>query len=268
MILLFSLSCTAKASQFSTVSFTYWYMEGSLEFHEEAHPTDTITYNLTIVAYIDVTIFNLTLKISGLVGEKWQTLHTEQITAYPMTIGENFTRQIIFTVPQNTSERLYCVIEASTDKGFSKTAFYATYVRTITYDELLNLYNELLVNYSTLQDDYNQLLTNYDALNLTYSSLVAEHGTMQTNYNSLNSSYESLMASYNSLTTVYDSLQEFYTYIKTKYDASIGELNIIRNLMYIFIITTVIFVATTIYLRKKAPYIILRKETTVKPDKE
>jgi len=243
-------------------------MEGSLEFHEEAHPTDTITYNLTIVAYIDVTIFNLTLKISGLVGEKWQTLHTEQITSYPMTIGENFTRQIIFTVPQNTSERLYCVIEASTDKGFGKTAFYATYVRTITYDELLNLYNELLVNYSTLQDDYNQLLTNYDALNLTYSSLVAEHGTMQTNYNSLNSSYESLMASYNSLTTVYDSLQEFYTYIKTKYDASIGELNIIRNLMYIFIITTVIFVATTIYLRKKAPYIILRKETTVKPDKE
>ena len=268
LLLSLSLSPTAKASQLSTVSFTYGYIGGSLEFQEEAHPTDTITFDLTIVAYVDVTIFNFTLTISGLVGEKWQTLHTEQIISYSMIQDENLTRQIMVTLPQNTSERIYCIIEASTDWGFSKTDFHATYIRTITYDELLNLYNELLVNHSTLQADYDQLLTDYDALNSTYSSLVAEYGAMQTNYNSLNSSYESLMASYNSLTSDYESLQEDYTYIKTKYDASIGELNIVRSLMYIFGITTVIFVATTVYLRKKAPYIIVRKETAIKPDKE
>lgn len=268
MTLLLSLSRTAEASQLSTVSFRYGFIGGSLEFPEEAHPTDTIMHNLTIVAYDDVTLSNFTLRISGLVGEKWQTLETEQIISHFMIQGENLTRQIEIYLPPNTSERLYCSIEASTDKGFGKTAFYATYVRTITYDELLNLYNDLLVNYGTLQDDYNQLLSNYDALNLTYGSLVAEYDTMQTNYNSLNSSYESLMANYTSLVTNYDSLQEFYTYIKTKYDASIGELNIVRNLMYIFGITTVIFAATTVYLRKKAPYILLRKETAVKPDKE
>ena len=268
MALLSRLNSTAKASQFSTVSFMYGYIEGSLEFCEEAYPTSTITYNLSIAAYLDVTIYNLTLRISGLVGEKWQTLHTEQIISYYLKQGENLTRQITVTLPQNTSERLYCIIEASTDKGFGKTAFYATHVRTITFDELLNLNNELLVNYSTLQADYNQLLTDYDALNLTHVSLVAEYSSMQTNYNVLNSSYESLMASYNSLTFNYDSLQESHTYIKTKYDTSIGELNIVRTLMYIFTITTVIFVATTVYFRKKAPYLVLRKETTVKPDKE
>ena len=268
MTLLLSLSGTAKASQISTVSFMYGYIGGSLEFHEEAHPTSTITYNLTVVAYLDVTIYNLTLRISGLVKEKWQTLLTEQIISYSMTEDENFTRQIIVTLPHDTSERLYCIIEASTDKGFGKTAFYATYVRTITYDELIGLYDKLLTNYSTLQADYDQLLTNYDALNLTHSSLVSEYGSMQTNYNLLNSSYDSLMTSYDLLTFNYDSLQEDYTYIKTKYDASLGELNIVRTLMYIFTITTVIFVATTVYFRKKAPYVVLRKETAIKPDKE
>ena len=119
-----------------------------------------------------------------------------------------------------------------------------------------------------MQADYNQLLTDHDALNFTYNSLVAEHSSMQTNYNVLNSSYESLTASYNSLTLNYDSLQEDHTYIKTKYDASIGELNIVRTLMYIFAITTAIFVATTVYFRKKAPYLVLRKETAIKPDEE
>ena len=268
MTLLSSLSSTAKASQFSTVSFTYGYLGGSLEFREEAYPTSTITHNLTIVAYLDVTIYNLTLRISGLVGEEWQTLNTEQIISYSLKQGKNLTRQMMVTLPQNTSERLHCVIEASTDKGFGKTAFYSTHVRTINYEELSNLYNELLVNYSTLQADYNQLLTDHDSLNLTYSSLVAEHSLMQTNYNILNSSYEFLTVSYNALTLNYDSLQEDHTYIKTKYDASIAELNIFRTLMYIFAITTAIFVATTVYFRKKAPYLVLRKETSIKPDEE
>lgn len=258
----------AKASHSSIVSFMYGIIGGSLEFPEEALPNDTVSYNLTIVAYVDVTIYNFTVKISGLVGEKWQTLNTEQIISHSLVQDENLTRQIIVTLPQNTSERLHCVIEASTDKGFGKTTFYATYVRTISYNELSDSYDELLINYSTIYADYNKLLTDYDILNSTYDSIVAEHDIMQTNYNSLNSSYEILIANHNSLLFSYDSLQEQYSYIKTKYDASLAELNIVRNLMYIFTITTVIFIATTAYFRRKAPYIVLRKETAIKPNKE
>ena len=268
MTLLLSLSSTAKASQIGTFSFMYGYIGGSLEFDEEAYPTSTITYNLTVMAYLEVTIYNLKVEISGLVKEKWQTMHTEQIISYSMVEDENFTRQMIITLPYDTSGRLRCVIEASTDKGFGKATFYATHVRTITYDELTALYDELLTNYSTLQTDNDQLLTSYVALNATHSSLVSEYGSMQTDYDLLNSSYDSLVTSYDSLTSNYDSLQEDYAYVKTKYDGSLGELNIVRILMYVFTVTTIVFVATTLYFKKKSPYVVLRKETAIKPDDE
>ena len=57
-------------------------------------------------------------------------------------------------------------------------------------------------------------------------------------------------------------------YVKRNFDASNGELSVVRILMYIFGITTVIFAATTIYFRRKAPYIVLRKETAMKTDEK
>lgn len=268
MGLLLSLFGTAKASQFGIISFTHGNIGVTFEFQEEVHPASTVTNNLNLTAYLDATIYNLTLRISGLVAEKWLVLQTEAILSRSMTQGENFTTPIMVNLPQNTSGQLYCTIDISTaDKGLGRIAFYTTYVRSTTYDELLSLYNELLVNYNTLQADYNEVLTNYTALNSTYLSLVKDYNSIQTNYDALNSSYESLNASYNSLTLTYDSLREDYNYIKTKYDAALGELTIVRPLMYVFAITTVIFVAATIYFRKKAPYIVVSKETTTKTDK-
>lgn len=265
MILLSSLGRAAKASQFNTVFFTYGFVWGSIEFPEEAHPADTITCNLTISAYIDVNVYNFTLEISGLTGEKWQSLRTQIISQY-IKQGENLTTSVTVTLPQNTSERLRYTVEASTDKGFGKGIFYATYVRATTYDQLSSLYDALLLNHTMLLADYDQLLTKYNTLNLTYSSLASEYYAIQARYNSLNFSYESLNASYSSLTSSYGTLQQDYAYLKGKYDASIGELNIVRNLMYVFGITTVVLAAATIYFRKKAPYILLRKETAAKPD--
>jgi hypothetical protein len=258
------LGPVAKASRSSTTSFTYGFVWGSIEFPEETHPLDTITCNLTIGAYIDVKIYNFTLDISGFTGQNWRTFGTEQIISYNLAQDENLTSQIIITVPQNTSEKLHYVIEASTDKGFGKTAFYATNVITITYEELSDLYNKLLTNNTALQVDYNQLLTNYTTINQTYSSLLREYNATHTTCNLLNSSYESLKANYSSLKSNYDSLQEHFAYVEAKYDSSTGELSIVRYLMYVFGVTTVILAATTIYFRKKAPYIVVRKDTAAK----
>lgn len=264
--LLLSLSHISEASQFSTVSFAYGYIWGSLEFPEEAHSGDSFTCNLTIGAYIDVDIYNFTLAISGLVGEKRQTLHTEPILSRHLTQGENFTSPVMVTLPQNMSERLHYVIEASTDKGFGQTAFYGTYVRPISYNELSALYDGLLANYTVLRVDYNHTLEKYYTLNTTYSSLAEEYDTIRGNIDTLNASYRSLVGSYNSLTSAFDSLQQHYDYIKALYDSSAGELNIVRILMFVFGITTAILAATTIYFRKKAPYIVLRKETATKTE--
>lgn len=268
MTVLIVLCQTAKALDSSTASFTYGYIWGSLEFPEEAHPTETVTCNLTIGAYIDVDIYNFTLGISGLVGQGWQLLRVEQILSRHMAQGENLSVSVMAVLPQNTSASLHYVVEASTDKGFGKTAFYATYVRSSTYSELSNAYNELQINNSKLQQDYSQLFGSYEILNLTLQSLTSQISNLQALYNSLNSSYGSLNVSYNSLRSDHDSLQENYDYIKGKYDSSVAELGIVRNLMFGFGIATVILAATTLYFRKKAPYIVLRKETAVKPDNQ
>lgn len=268
MVLLLTPSLVARASQLNVVSFTHGYIWGSLEFPEEAYPSSTITCNLTVGAYVDVNIYNLTVEISSLTGENWQILSTEPILSYYMAQSANLTRQIMVTLPQNTSGRLHYDIVASTDKGFGETDFYATYVRTLTYDALSSLYGGLLTNYSMLRADYDGLLINYSALNAAYTSLAAEFNAMQAGYNSLNSRYEILIANNTMLNSSYDSLQEHYDLTEARYDASTGELNIVRNLMYVLGVTTVIFVAATIYFRRKAPYIVVRKETAVQPENE
>lgn len=225
------LGPVVKASQSDTATFTFGFVWGSVVFPDEAHPLDTITCNLTVGAYIDVSIYNFTLRVSGFAGQDRRTFGTEQIASYDLAQGQNLTRQLVLTLPQSTSGKLNYALEASTDKGFGSTAFDGTNVFAITYGELSDRYNELLANQTTMQANYNELMSNYT-----------------------------------SLKSDYDSLQQHATYLEGKYDASTAELTIVRYLMYALGVTTVILAATTVYFRKKAPYIVLRKETTAKPD--
>jgi hypothetical protein len=261
-VIVLVVSCQmVKASDSGVVSFTYGYIWGLLEFPEEVHLTDTVTCNLTIGAYIDVDVYNFTLSISGLVGQSWQMLRVEQILSRHMIQGENISLSVMVVLPQNTSASLHYVVEVSTDKGFGKTAFYSTYIRAFSY-------SELEIDNSKLQQDYSQLFGSYEDANLTLQSLTKQYGNLQTAYNSLNSSYRSLNATDNSLRSDYDSLQQNYEYVKEKYDSSLAELGIVRILMFGFGIATVILAVATVYFRKKAPYIVVRKETAVQPDNQ
>ena len=108
----------------------------------------------------------------------------------------------------------------------------------ILSDEMLVCCYELLTKYNKL---YSELQGNYDALEASYDNL-------QTDYTIMNSRYNSLNSSYNELTS--------------KHEAIIGELNYIRNLMYVFIITTLIFIASTAYLAMRRPKAKPKVETT------
>jgi len=66
------------------------------------------------------------------------------------------------------------------------------------------------------------------------------------NYTELQSKYDNLVASYNSSQTELDDLQ-------SKYNALTNELNITRNIMYAFLITTIVFIATTLYIVIRKP---------------
>ena len=137
--------------------------------------------------------------------------------------------------------------ELSWQDQYREGAFRVTYLRNKPYEDLQVAYNQLLADYNSLLSNYNQLLADYDSLQTGYNNLQADYSTLQTNYNSLNSTYQSLLSGYSSLQTSFNEL-------KSKYEFA-GETANALDLMYVFIETTVIFIATTIYfvIRKREP---------------
>ena len=128
-------------------------------------------------------------------------------------------------------------------------------VREVTYDELQADHQSLEISYNSLESSYESLQTEYNALNSTHNSLVSD-------YEALNSTYNSLETSYSSLSSSYDSLQTSHNSLQTSYDSLKAELTNIRNLMYIFIITTIIFIATTAYLAMRKTKMKPESKTT------
>ena len=67
-------------------------------------------------------------------------------------------------------------------------------------------------------------------------------------------------ATYYDLLDMYSQLQSKYDDLKSKHDTSVDALGTTRNLSYVFVMTTMIFIATTAYLATR--------KTKVKPDLE
>lgn len=293
LFLLIGLLSEVDASSVRSVSLDSVGVTVDLVFPEEAHPTDTITHNLTITAHKSLTLNNFTLIINAFVDTALQQIYKGYISQV-MIEDENITMKILLTLPQKTHERLYCFIYISTSllSDAATYTFYTTYVRTLTYDELLADFNELLTNYSsllsqyqTLLQSYNNLSAQYNALNSAYNLLLNQYTALQANYNTLNSTYHSLQgnysalsADYDSLETTYNSLNQTYTFLQTEVNnlhqrenALTAELNNTRNAMYVFIASTIALIVLILYIKKKKPepYIVLRKETVaLKPEQQ
>jgi predicted nuclease with TOPRIM domain len=141
-----------------------------------------------------------------------------------MLKNENLTRRSRFTLPHNTTERLYCFIYVLTDQiaDPSYYTFYTTSVRALTYNELLSAYNELLANYSGLLSEYNALRANY-------SDLLAGYQTLLESYNKLSVEYDTLNTTYNELSVRYGTLNSAYNELSLKYGNSISAYNLLRG---------------------------------------
>lgn len=117
-----------------------------------------------------------------------------------------------------------------------------TYHELLTnYTKLLNNHNSLVANYSNLNDDFVSLSTNYNSLFGNYDNLEGLYNSFLANYTMLRSDYDSLSANY-------DSLKSNSGKLATSYVTLADELGSVRNLNYIFIATTMIFIATSVYL--------------------
>jgi hypothetical protein len=130
--------------------------------------------------------------------------------------------------------------ESSWQDQLNDGVFRVTYLRNKTYEDLQVAYNQLLADHNSLVSSYNTLQTDYDSLQTKYNNLQ----TLNSTYHNLLSDHLSLQASFNEL--------------KSKYEFG-GEMANALNLMYVFIETTVIFSATTIYFLQRKQK--LKKQT-------
>jgi len=146
-------------------------------------------------------------------------------------------------------------------------SFTITYVLNKDYEELQEDYKDLSSKYNKLKTDYDKLSSTYSGLQATYNSLKSEHDSLKATYDSLKSKYDSLESEHNTLVSDYGALQKKYTSLdsdyksqladyealKSEYEASVGELGTSRNLMYVFVVTTIVFIATSIILFARKP---------------
>jgi len=152
LLFLFGQIYGSSASSTNNFSFQSAGVTIDLTFPEEAHPTESITHNLTITAQTSLTLENFTIIIKVLVNSSWQQVYKEQVLSRDMLQNEKITSQPRFTLPQN--------------------ADYTTHVRTLTYNELLTEYNELLTNYSDALAEYETLLESYNELTATTARIL------------------------------------------------------------------------------------------------
>ncbi len=158
---------------------------------------------------------------------------------------------------------------------------------TIIYSEALNLYYDILGNFSVLNSTYQSLLSSYsilaenfnftqnrlDALNSSYSeldrlsqNLMANFSLLQNNLHQLNDSYQSIYAinatyyqllrSYVDLSGNYSQLNKDLADLSLAYEQHLKEYSDqsqnVRNLTYILAAVTALFIVTTVYLSKRA----------------
>ena len=129
-----------------------------------------------------------------------------------------------------------------------------------TYSDLLAVYSQLQSNYDGLQGSYDSLSADLNTLQALYSSLLTNYTNLQadydstcSNYYSLEVDYNSLESSYSNLETDYSSLNSNYNDLNSKHDTLASDLGLTKNLSYVFIVTTLVFIASTVYLAMRRP---------------
>jgi hypothetical protein len=239
-LLLFSGLIYSVGASTTTVSFRGGGVTIDLTFPEEAHPTETLTHNVTITAHTDLSLQSFTLFIYAPVNATWQEVKNRTIS-WDFLENETLTSRIEFQLPQDTNGTLYCEMTVQTDQTADALSykFYTTRVSELTFSEMQNLYYEMLANYTSLQADYqsllneyNDLLANYTSLFTNYTAVLSEHNDLLAKYNGQVATYESLLNSYNKLSGDYNTLDSNSRSQLSKYNALQADYDSLNSTFY------------------------------------
>lgn len=91
-------------------------------------------------------------------------------------------------------------------------------------------------------------------LNLTeYYESLASFVNLQSKYDDLMSRHNDLMTNHNLLQGELNELRSEFNGLQSEYSSLTNELNLTRNILYALLITTTVFVATTVFLSTRKP---------------
>ncbi len=191
-------------------------MEIQVNATSETEPKETMTINLLVKSKADdVHIEYLDLTVFGFIEGQNKTLLGNMFqNAFPLNYNETRKFNRTFPIPADVWGATYGELSFQYSIGgfsypLSSLGFTMTHVRNIKLQKLEEAFQSLSENFTRLQQNYTWLEGNYTELKGNYTELKGK----------------------------YDELSQ-----------SGGELDSTRHITTILAITTVIFVATTIYL--------------------
>ena len=168
--------------------------------------------------------------------------------SYIVLVDEEETTTTLLDVSNKTHAYLYFVY-AHTDHTVA-----------IISSKTLYLYNEILDKYTKLQADFYDLDSTYHELLVNYTHLLESYGTLNASYNQHLLDYDTLLNNYSQLLRSLNTLNESYlqhllnyTKLEENYDTLLSEhAENIRNISYVFIVTTTFFIIVALYLSTHA----------------
>jgi len=122
-----------------------------------------------------------------------------------------------------------------------------------SYVQHLLDYAKLQENYDTLLNNYSQLLRSFTTLNASYLQHLLDNAKLEENYDTLLNNYDQILRSFTALNASYQQYLIDYGELQKNDAALLSEhAQNIRNLSYVFIVTTTFFIIVAFYLSTHA----------------
>jgi parallel beta-helix repeat protein len=210
------------------------------------------TYHVTIISNSTVSDFRFEIgKETGNKIVNFNAVGENHTTGFCRIMIPNSLMDYPLIVLDREGEVTTFLLSASNE---TNTYLYFTYVHddqsvTVISSKSLQLYNELLSQYTKLQTDF---VTS----NATYQALLTNYNTMlQAQINSLNASYQAMLNTFSFLLENFSQLQNNYLALNSSFQKNLVDqsenMQNVRNLTYIFAATTGAFLITVAYLSNR-----------------
>jgi hypothetical protein len=226
----------------------------------QAYPGDTIRIRVRVEALEDLKDVDIDIDVFGSKKEGYDTWYRYLLVLSDRDLSGGVVRDENFTmiIPSDASPGLTYAIINIHYKYYSWFVWHdyyadATFQMTYIYPGLLSErdYWKGQANYWKEQADYWE--NQYKSMKSDRDYWKNKYESKESEFNELKSDYDSLNSTYNEYKQRHSYTNDEYYNLKSKYDALASDFGTTRNVSYILVVTTIVFIATTAYLAIRKP---------------